>query len=178
MLQRTSIVDLLNVSAVSFSSIVEIGDATYYQALSRALAVQRQRNLFYGTEGFYESFPIYSEPIPLPPITENVETHFENLKPIIKVNHINITGLSSASLLQIGNCRHLYSEARIKHIRQLEQSVSTPVGDNLIQLNAPSQLDIVTSQSPVSVTGKDTAGADITEADLTNNQSTTINNHG
>lgn len=177
MLQRTSIVDSININAVSFSSIVEIGDATYFQSLSRALAVQRQKNLYYGTEGYYESYPIYSEPIPLSPITEYIETHFENIKPIIKVNHINITGVSSASLLQIGSCRHLYSEARIKHIRQLDQSVSTPVGDNLIQLNAPSQLDIITPQSPVSVTGKDTNGADITEADLTNNQDTSINNH-
>ena len=169
MLQRTSVVELLNVNVVSFSSIIEIGDATYHQALSRALAVQRQKELFYGTEGPYENYPVFVEPIPLPAITENVESHFENLKPIIKVNHINITGVSSASLLQIGNCRHLYAEARIKHIRQLEQSVTTPVGENFIQLNAPSQLDIVTAQSPVSVTGTDLTGADITNTDVNSN---------
>jgi len=166
MLQRTSVVDKLSVNVVSFSSTVEIGDVTYYQALSRALAVQRQRELFYGTEGHFKNYSVFSEPIVLPPITERVESHFENLKPIIKVQHINITGVSSASLLQVGNCRHLYSEARIKHIRQLEQTVNTPVGENLIQLNAPSQLDIVTSESPVSVTG-----TDITESEISDNVS-------
>ncbi|WP_312096382.1 spore germination protein GerPE [Niallia sp.] len=159
MLQRTSVVDLINVSTVSFSSILEIGDATYHQAVSRALAVQRQRDLFYGNEGAYEDYPVFTEPIPLIPIIENVACHFENKKPIIKVHHINITGISSASLLQIGNCRHIYTEARIKHIRQIEQSIATEVGNNLIQLNEPSQLNIPTSQSPVSVTGTDIAGS-------------------
>ncbi|MER2058509.1 MAG: spore germination protein GerPE [Niallia sp.] len=108
MLQRTSVVDLINVNTVSFSSIVEIGDATYHQAVSRALAVQRQRELFYGSEGAYEDYDVFREPIPLIPIIENVACHFENIKPIIKVHHINITGISSSSLLQIGNCRHIY----------------------------------------------------------------------
>lgn len=159
MLQRTSVVDLINVNTVSFSSIVEIGDATYHQAVSRALAVQRQRELFYGSEGAYEDYDVFREPIPLIPIIENVACHFENIKPIIKVHHINITGISSSSLLQIGNCRHIYTEARIKHVRQIEESIATEVGNNLIQLNEPSQLDIPTSQSPVSVTGTDIAGS-------------------
>ncbi|WP_400246403.1 spore germination protein GerPE [Niallia sp. JL1B1071] len=159
MLQRTSVVDLIKVSTVSFSSIVEIGDATYFQAISRALAVQRQKELFYGNEGAYEDYAVFKEPIPLIPITENVECHFENMKPIIKVHHINITGISSCSLLQIGNCRHMYAETRIKHIRQIEQTIATEVGNNLIQLNDPSQLDIPTSESPVSVTGTDITGA-------------------
>ena len=159
MLQRTSVVDLINVSTVSFSSIVEIGDATYHQAFSRAIAVQRQKNLFYGSEGAFEDYPVFTEPIPLIPIIENVACHVENLKPIIKVHHINITGISSSSLLQIGNCRHMYTEARIKHIRQIEQTIATEIGNNLIQLNEPSQLDIPTSESPVSVTGTDISGS-------------------
>lgn len=159
MLQRTSVVDLLNVNTVSFSSIVEIGDATYHQAVSRALAVQRQKELFYGNEGAYEDYDVFREPIPLIPIIENVDCHFENIRPIIKVHHINITGISSSSLLQIGNCRHIYTEARIKHVRQIEESIATEVGNNLIQLNEPSQLDIPTSQSPVSVTGTDITGS-------------------
>ena len=158
MLQRTSVVDLININTVSFSSIVEIGDATYHQALSRALAVQRQKELFYGSEGVYEDYSVFTEPIPLLPIIENITCHFENRKPIIKVNHINIIGISSAALLQVGNCRHLYAESRIKHIRQIEQSIATETENNFIQLNDPSQFDIPTSASPVSVTGTDLTG--------------------
>lgn len=162
MFQRTSVVDSINISTVSFSSIVELGDATYHQALSRAIAVQRQKELFYGSEGDYKDYAVFKEPIPLIPIIENVESNFENLKPIIKVHHINITGISSASLLQIGNCRHIYTEARIKHIRQFEQTIATEAGNNSIQLNEPAQLNIPASESSVSVTGTDLTGSPFT----------------
>lgn len=161
MQQRTSVVDELRINVVSFSSIIEIGDATYFQAFSRALAIQRQKELFYGKEGFFSDYSIFSEPIPFPGITEKIHCHFENIKPIIKVHHMDIIGISSSSLTQIGNCRHLFAETRIHHIRQIDEVVETPVGENLIQLNDPSQLDIVTEQSPVSVTQNNTSGVDI-----------------
>ncbi|CAM5728938.1 spore germination protein GerPE [Bacillus sp. PK3-056] len=165
MFQRTSVVDSINISTVSFSSIVELGDATYHQALSRAIAVQRQKELFYGSESDYKDYDVFKEPIPLIPIMENVECHFENLKPIIKVHHINITGISSASLLQIGNCRHIYTEARIKHIRQFEQDMATEAGNNLIPLNEPGQLDMSASESSVSVTGTALSGSPISDVE-------------
>ncbi|MEK4746373.1 spore germination protein GerPE [Niallia sp. FSL W8-0177] len=165
MFQRTSVVDSINISTVSFSSIVELGDATYHQALSRAIAVQRQKELFYGSESDYKDYDVFKEPIPLIPIMENVECYFENLKPIIKVHHINITGISSASLLQIGNCRHIYTEARIKHIRQFEQDMATEAGNNLIPLNEPGQLDMSASESSVSVTGTALSGSPISDVE-------------
>ena len=165
MFQRTSVVDSINISTVSFSSIVELGDATYHQALSRAIAVQRQKELFYGSESDYKDYDVFKEPIPLIPIMENVECHFENLKPIIKVHNINITGISSASLLQIGNCRHIYTEARIKHIRQFEQDMATEAGNNLIPLNEPGQLDMSASESSVSVTGTALSGSPISDVE-------------
>ncbi|MEK4650885.1 spore germination protein GerPE [Niallia sp. FSL W8-0954] len=165
MFQRTSVVDSINISTVSFSSIVELGDATYHQALSRAIAVQRQKELFYGSESDYKDYDVFKEPIPLIPVMENVECHFENLKPIIKVHHINITGISSASLLQIGNCRHIYTEARIKHIRQFEQDMATEAGNNLIPLNEPGQLDMSASESSVSVTGTALSGSPISDVE-------------
>ncbi|MFP3720269.1 spore germination protein GerPE [Niallia circulans] len=158
MLQRTSVVDLITINTVSFSSIVEIGDATYHQSASRALAVQRQKEFFYGSETEYEDYSVFTEPIPLLPIIENVTCHFENRKPIIKVNHINIIGISSASLLQVGNCRHLYAEARIKHIRQIEQPLAAETENNFIQLNEPSQFNTTTPESPISITGTNLIG--------------------
>lgn len=140
MLQRTSVVNKAKATILSFSSIFEIGDASYYQAMSRALAVQRQKKIFYGLEGSFNDYPIFSEPIPLPLIEEELTCHFENLKPIIKVNNINIIGVSAASLLQIGNCRHLYAETRIKHIRQLNAPKATPMENNLIQLKTPDKI--------------------------------------
>ncbi|PKG25477.1 spore germination protein GerPE [Niallia nealsonii] len=140
MLQRTSVVNKAKATILSFSSIFEIGDASYFQAMSRALAVQRQKKVFYGIEGSFNDYLIYSEPILLPPIEEEITCHFENLKPIIKVNNVNITGVSAASLLQIGNCRHLYAEVRIKHIRQLDAPKATSTENNMIQLEAPNEI--------------------------------------
>lgn len=136
MLQRTSVVDHIKLSLLSFSSTFEIGDANYFQAFSRALAVQRQRKLFYGDEGHFENYAVFSEPISFMPISEELTIHFENIKPIIKVDNIKITAVSSASLLQIGSCRHLFSETRIKHIRQIEKLKTTQNDKHLIHLHS------------------------------------------
>ncbi|MGP7817868.1 spore germination protein GerPE [Niallia sp. 01092] len=136
MLERTSVVDHINLNILSFSSFFEIGDASYFQASSRALAVQRQKKLFYGIEGSFNDYPVFFEPIPLPPIQEDIQCQFENKKPIIKVKHINIIAVSASSLLQIGNCANIYAETRIKHIRQLSNPQAEPDGDSLIKLQA------------------------------------------
>ncbi|WP_445486604.1 spore germination protein GerPE [Niallia sp. 03133] len=135
-MQRTSVVDKISLNILSFSSFLEIGDASYFQAFSRALAVQRQKNIFYGSEGSFH-YPVFSEPIPLPPIQEEIICQFENVKPIIKVNYINIIAVSASSLLQVGNCSHLQAETRIKHIRQLSASPSSPTGDFIVKLEQP-----------------------------------------
>ncbi|MFT8321819.1 MAG: spore germination protein GerPE [Bacillus sp. (in: firmicutes)] len=142
MLQRTSVVDRLKVSTLSFSSFLEIGDASYFQAFSRALAVQRQKKLFYGIEGSFNDYPVFFEPIPLPPIQENIVCQFENVRPIIKVNNIYIIGVSASSLFQIGNCSHLYAETRIKHIRQVSNPQAKSNGSAQILLQDPNEIHL------------------------------------
>lgn len=73
----------------------------------------------YGHEGNFSAYPIFSEPIPFQPINEPLEFLRQNLNPIIKVKHIGIIGVSSASVLHVGNSQHVSMETRIKHIRQL-----------------------------------------------------------
>jgi spore germination protein PE len=120
MLQRTSVVDHLRLNIASFSSTIEFGDISYYQAFSRALAVQREKKIFFGGEGSFDQYPIFSEPIPIPPITENINIMYHQVKPVIKVKNIDITAVSASSLLQVGSTRNIYAETRIKHIRQIE----------------------------------------------------------
>jgi spore germination protein PE len=117
---RTSYVHSIHVDTVGFSSIIQLGDSTAIQGFSRALAVQREAELFYGNEGNFSTYPVFFEPIPLPPITENLSMQINNrLSSCIKVNDINIIGVSSSSLLHIGNSETVQMEVRIKHIRQL-----------------------------------------------------------
>ena len=129
MLQRTSVVDHARVKIVSYSSIFQIGDSHSIYSLSRALAVQREAEIDFGVEGNFAAYHVFTDPIPILPIEEQFSMVRHNVNPIIKVKRINITGISSASLLHIGSSCHVSMEARIKHIRQLlpvghEQDIS------------------------------------------------------
>lgn len=117
---RTSYVNSIQVDTVAFSSIIQLGDSSSIQGFSRALAVQREAELFFGNEGNFSLYPVFSEPILMPPITENLSVEMNNtFSSCIKVNDINIIGISSSSLLHIGNSQNVQMELRIKHIRQL-----------------------------------------------------------
>lgn len=120
MLQRITCVDHIKIDSVSFSSIFQIGDSEQIQAISRALAVQREAEIFFDNEGNFDVFPIFSEPIPFQPTDEeNVVFSTHNLNPVLKVMNIDILGASSSSVVHLGNSRNIAMEARVKHIRQL-----------------------------------------------------------
>ncbi len=116
---RTSVVDNVNVANVSFASILQIGDSNRIKGTSRALAVQREAELFFGNEGSFNDYSVFIEPLPVPPITDRIEFKKQDDDPYIRVGCIDITGISSASLVHIGNASHISMEARIKHVRQL-----------------------------------------------------------
>lgn len=118
MLSRLSSVQSLRTEILSFSSVMQIGDSTFVNAFSRALAVQRQDEIFLGNEGSFD-YPVFTEPIPLPPITEAVRMHRQNVNPVIRVSSIDLIGATAASVIHIGSTCHVQLEARIKHIRQL-----------------------------------------------------------
>ncbi|MHC0036756.1 spore germination protein GerPE [Pseudoneobacillus sp. C159] len=119
MLSRTSKVNHLFVYSMLISSFLQIGDSTYVNGLSRALAVQRQAEIFYDYEGEFSQFSIFNEVIPLPLITEEVVYQKVDMSPAIQVGNIRIIGVSTSSGVHIGNSGQIYMESRIKHIRQL-----------------------------------------------------------
>ncbi|HYK74693.1 MAG TPA: spore germination protein GerPE [Pseudoneobacillus sp.] len=120
MLSRNSQVQSIKVKSVAISSVTQIGDSSVINALSRALAVQREQEIFLGSEGDYSKYPIFSEVIPLPAIEEDIVIQTMNLSPMIRVSHIDVIGVSSASMIHIGSSNHICLEARVKHIRHLE----------------------------------------------------------
>lgn len=119
MLQRVSNVNRVDVMVASFSSIIQLGDSCIINGFSRALAVQREAEIFFGNEGNPSSFSVTNKPIPLPQINEALSFRAHNTNPLIKVNHIDIIGVSNASTLHVGNTKNVSLEARVKHIRQL-----------------------------------------------------------
>jgi spore germination protein PE len=119
MLSRFSQVQKINLTSLANSSIMQIGDSRCVNAISRALAIQREAEIFFGNEGDFSNYPIFKESIPLPPVDEEVSFQKVDLVPCIKVSHININGLASASIVHIGNSENVYMESRVKHIRHL-----------------------------------------------------------
>ncbi|WP_312475565.1 spore germination protein GerPE [Neobacillus sp.] len=119
MFQRTSKVDKINVNIISFASLLQLGDSCIINGLSRALAVQREAEIDFGNEGSFADYRVFSEPIPFQPIYEAFSFIPHNPMPLIKVQNIDIIGISSSSILHVGNSKHISMEARVKHIRQL-----------------------------------------------------------
>jgi spore germination protein PE len=119
MYKRYSIVDSVEANIVSFASVFEIGDSNRILPRANVLAVQREKELFFGNEGNFAQFSVFNEPIPLPPITEKVTMLKNDLNPVIHVRNINILGVSTSSVFHIGSTCFISSEARIKHIRHL-----------------------------------------------------------
>lgn len=119
MLQRTSFVDTIKVAAATFASTVQLGDSCIINGFSRALAVQREAEIFYTNEGNFSAYPVFTEAIPFQPITEAYSFLPHHTIPAIKVNHVNIIAISSSSILHVGNSQNISMETRVKHIRHL-----------------------------------------------------------
>jgi len=119
MFQRTSVVNAVKVTSASFASTIQLGDSAIINGSSRAIAVQREAEVFFGEEGNFSKYPIFSEPIPLLPINEAFSISTHNVLPVIKVNTISILAMSSSAILHVGNSDNVSLEARVKHIRQL-----------------------------------------------------------
>lgn len=117
---------MLKVNSASFSSTIQLGDSRIINGSSRALAVQREADVFFGNEGNFSAYSVFTEPIPFQPMPENMKMSIQNLNPLIKVNQISILAMSSAAILQIGNSENVSLEARIKHIRQLFHKENEP----------------------------------------------------
>ncbi|MDT8860285.1 spore germination protein GerPE [Alkalihalobacillus sp. MEB130] len=119
MSKRISVVNLVEVEVITFSSVFEVGDAEEITPRHRAIAVQREKELFYGREGNFNQFPLFSRVIPKPQMNGNLTISRRNESHFIKVHNVDITSISAASIAQIGSNRLIDAEARVKHIRQL-----------------------------------------------------------
>ncbi|AGT31023.1 spore germination protein [Geobacillus genomosp. 3] len=128
-MKRTSIVQSLHAETLIISSVLQIGDSERISARTRALAVQRQYELFFGSEG-ERIFPVFAKPIPRwssPPPVASRRTLHQN--PVISVRSVRVLGISSSAVVHIGSTSIAETEARIKHIRQLAgPAPGTPTG--------------------------------------------------
>ncbi|WP_347550904.1 spore germination protein GerPE [Pseudalkalibacillus hwajinpoensis] len=119
MYSRSSLVNWIDIHSVDGSSMIQIGDSNQVTPETNVFAVQRERPIFEGNEfEDLSKFPIYSQQIPIPLITEAIEHITIHENPIIKVNSIQIIGVAASSVLHVGSTKTVRTEARIKNIRQ------------------------------------------------------------
>lgn len=116
---RASLVNWIRVASVDLAATVQIGDSNQVTPESQVYAVQREYPIFKGDEAKdLSEFPIYSQEIPLPVITECVEQITIQENPVIKVGGIDIIGVAASSVLHVGSTQFIRSEARVKNVRE------------------------------------------------------------
>ena len=123
---RSSLVDWIRVASVDLSATVQVGDSNQVTPESTVYAVQREYPIFNSNEADdLTKFPIYSQEIPLPTITECIEGITIQENPVIKVGGIDILGVAASSVLHIGSTRTIRSESRVKNIREFFNEPNT-----------------------------------------------------
>lgn len=136
---RTSIVNTVDVYAISAASVFQVGDAAMLRQRCRVLAVQREAANFYGDEGDFNAYPLFAKPIPQPVVYEPLDMNIVNEKSYIRVGCVSILAASTSAAIQIGTNESIRSEARIKHFRQLLGKPGAAAGAGAAQHAPPEE---------------------------------------
>ncbi|MGZ9816090.1 spore germination protein GerPE [Peribacillus simplex] len=132
MFSRISKVKSLLSDTVSFSSTLQIGDTSYIDGNALALAIQKKSETFHSVDIHFEDYDIFKKPFYIPRLYEPVISRFSNPNPFIRVGNINIIGISSSSVVGVGNVGHARMESRVKHIREVPKEIEeTPIEDSI-----------------------------------------------
>lgn len=118
MVKRMSCVNHIDINSINISSIIQIGDSSHITATSKVLAVQREHPFFFGQEGKLENYLTFTETLPVEPL-EFINMGIIHETPAIKVNRINIIGISTSALAHIGSTETFSAESRVINIRHL-----------------------------------------------------------
>lgn len=118
-MQRSSVVQSINLSLLGQSSILNIGELKYYRSIQNVLAYQREQELFLGNEGRLGSYKVFHTPSYFEPADEHVIMTTDHINPYLTVKHIKGQAISSTSLLHIGNGKLINAQTRLMNIRQL-----------------------------------------------------------
>ncbi len=111
------------VNSISNGSTFEIGDVEHAGPRTKVIAVQQPRTNYKDEDEniTFSSFSVFKEPLPEKPVYSPVQKQTINHSPSIHVNRINIIGISTSAIVQIGGLGTIDSEVRVKHIRILPE---------------------------------------------------------
>ncbi|PPA72372.1 spore germination protein GerPE [Jeotgalibacillus proteolyticus] len=104
----------LHITTTASNAVIQIGDTCRVDSNARVIAVQRQREFFYGEEAPFSNYEIFSTP-PAPP--RHLLDHCLCQPSINTVGSLRLVGLANSSVLHVGNSEHIRMVSRVKHIR-------------------------------------------------------------
>lgn len=116
---RITYVNKVDVTTITRSSIIEIGDSDKLAPTTRIIAIQREKAIFFGNELPFADYPMFREEIPQPNVYEQVAFTRENESPFIHVENIHMRNIAASSILHLGSTETIEAEARVKNIRHL-----------------------------------------------------------
>ncbi len=117
-MKRISVVKSLYIHSLLFSAISHIGDSYTLSPESKVFAVARELPVYHDIEDDLPDYPVFTEQIPIPEITEHVNVTIKNESPTITTGSISIIGVSTSAIVHIGSTEHIDAQSRIKHLRQ------------------------------------------------------------
>ncbi|MFB1050054.1 spore germination protein GerPE [Paraliobacillus sp. JSM ZJ581] len=118
-MSRTSTIKLARVNNMINSCIFEIGDASILKPKVNVIAIQKEGGVKSDKGYAFSNYPLFSKklpPLPKVPI-QKITINHDNM---VHVNAIDITGVTAASVVQLGNVNTIEAESRLKHIRILQ----------------------------------------------------------
>jgi spore germination protein PE len=106
------------INSITNSSIFNIGDTVQFSPVSRAIAVQRESNIWNEAyETHFEDYSLFKRKANWITSGLPVDINHEHHDSTIKVENVSITGVSQSSTVQFGGLKKINAESRIKHIR-------------------------------------------------------------
>ena len=121
--KRVSVVRSIHITATELSSIVQIGDSRFVRPRSQVFALQRQVPVFWDHEGDFSKLDAFNIPIPQIDAEPENTLKIEHRNPVIRVDHVKITGLSISAVFQVGANERIDAEARVMHVRNFIEGI-------------------------------------------------------
>ncbi|MFD0670566.1 spore germination protein GerPE [Cohnella sp. GCM10027633] len=118
---RSTNIGRLFVNTVGSSSVAHFGDNGKTALFSRAIAVQRAVPVYDHDETRFAAYELFTRPVYTLETCADVAFRSIDCSPDIRIGCVDVTALSSSSMLRAGIGGPLTAETRVKHIRQFNR---------------------------------------------------------
>ncbi|WP_085506921.1 spore germination protein GerPE [Thalassobacillus devorans] len=120
--------DDIKVINVVYGTTFIIGDSHRATPFARVIAIQKEGARFDEEIYSYDQYPLFTRQFKrLPPSGAVNDIHYQH-NPTINVGRVRVNGASTSSMIQIGSLDELDAEARVKHIRILQDEQEENTG--------------------------------------------------